>query len=614
MTRIEKLIEELQHNLDLARNEEEKSKAAQEVRRVINSLEGAYENPECSRFLRSMYSGYKAGSPGGNIREGYLLTVGPHDYGCVVFQAPEAQQNKERRYDKDAIDRPLLIWPLVEPEKQLIELDTYRKLIMDLSILEGNPYAGKDGEKFALTALHIDDRLRLQCNVSWYYKVLSTSEYLKMEVFEAWVNRRKEIEKALVEGNALHALPWRSRLHEEVGDPILSGKLRGAGLSTSTLVCYRSEIRERKGYRCILFKRSDNQVSEAPGWFHVVPAGQFESDPAETLEGSFSVAENVLREYGEEFFDCQRKKIPLWHRHEEPVKAIIDMMTKKAASLHLTGISFELATLRADICTLLLITSPDWEQQWLPRIEETWEHKGDEAQYIWLEDTDEAIYGNPEYKVGVSDLYVQGATAFWLGVRLARQIIENSRRTGERQLSDGGQSGEDREGKKFLYCVRYFDGKAIAFEKEDLTGDEVDKWIAAWRKLHSDNLMTIDERKEWLENYDFQLDDGKKLSVAQRKVLLWYLDGSLGKADSYEVMVDRIKDRDTLTKAKQKYLSDVRYLLVGRFLKTHAGFQGQPKDLVDLRGGFCRWHPVPFVWIWNKSGSVLRHTRERPAL
>ena len=417
---IEVLVDQLRHQLAQGKS--------LEVRETINKYEELYKDPKFHDFIRSLYQEYPAGSPGCGKRAGYALTVGPHKYACVIFEAPESQQNTERRPDKEAVDS-ILVWPLADSETGLIELDSYRRLMMDLSIAEKNPYGGKDGPKFALTTLEIGETIRLRCHKSRYYKVLSTSEYLKLEALQAWAEKRQDMEGPIASGRAIEYLPYRKELHDSVGNPILFGRRRGAGLATSTLICYRMED---GGYRCILFKRSEEGLSEAEGWFHVVPAAQFEPDEVETNIGpSYSIKDNILREYAEELFRWQppNRLVPRPHRFSKYVEALETMFSRREASLHVTGISLELATLRADICTLLLISTPEWEKTWLPLFETTWEHEGT-AKHIDLGDSDETIYNNAESKIGVDNLYVQGAGAFWLGVRVARDIIPTERNEG----------------------------------------------------------------------------------------------------------------------------------------------------------------------------------------
>lgn len=75
---------------------------------------------------------------------------------------------------------------------------------------------------------------------------------------------------------------------------------------------------------------------------------------------------NVLREFGEELFDIEELERDRgyvafeWFYEAPPVKELRDLLATGEAQLLLTGVAVNLLNLRPEVCTLLLILTPEW--------------------------------------------------------------------------------------------------------------------------------------------------------------------------------------------------------------------------------------------------------------
>lgn len=379
-----------------------------EVRNVLRSYDDSFNDARFHMFVRNLYADLP------------LLTVGPHQYACVAIEAPAAQQ-----HDVDSILNSDLATPKHDCR---VAVPEYQQLIMELVRHEGGPTY--NGRKFVLTHLESVSPLKLVCHLSTYFDVIASCDAIKLEIQRAWVDSLGRIATLK---DPLEHLPLRGRMHRAASpfSPIWNGECRTVGLSTSTLICYRSYDDDRVGYKCLLRLRAAEKLAEGRGGFHVIPAGSFEPGAADIPKKSYSVRENVIREFGEEIFDVPERRDAadvFWYHQEPPNEYLIGLLNSGNATMHLTGFSSNLLDLRTEICTLLLIHDPDWENSWLRKrgkirweFEQTTGATSHVGRSFWLDKDAALISAVPE--LCPSRLHAPGAAAFWLGVRLARKQI-----------------------------------------------------------------------------------------------------------------------------------------------------------------------------------------------
>jgi transcriptional regulator with XRE-family HTH domain len=207
-------------------------------------------------------------------------------------------------------------------------------------------------------------RVQLHCKLGTYYHSLSTSECLDPELLEAyaaWPDSQPE--------QVWPRLERRSWLHERVADPVADGRYRSAALGVSTLTIVRVRNRTFDGYKMFLSPRSVTVATQRRR-YHVVPSGMFQpfipGDASDLLQGQFSVADTVMREFVEELYGVEELETgdgrvdpeAIYHRRE--ARLLSDMLRAGDAALLYSGVAVNLLALRPEICTVLVIDDPGW--------------------------------------------------------------------------------------------------------------------------------------------------------------------------------------------------------------------------------------------------------------
>jgi len=208
------------------------------------------------------------------------------------------------------------------------------------------------------------DRVQLHCKLGTYYHSLSTSECLDPELLEAyaaWPDSRPE--------QVWPRLERRAWLHERVPDPVADGRYRSAAIGVSTLTIVRVRNRTFDGYKMFLSPRSVTVATQRRR-YHVVPSGMFQpfipGDSRDLLQGQFSVADTVMREFVEELYGVEELETgdgrvdpqAIYHRRE--ARLLSDMLSAGDAALLYSGVAVNLLALRPEICTVLIIHDPRW--------------------------------------------------------------------------------------------------------------------------------------------------------------------------------------------------------------------------------------------------------------
>ena len=250
--------------------------------------------------------------------------------------------------------------------------------------------------------------LKLEAHLGHYFDMLATCAALEHEL------RDSDIEETL-------RLPARTTLHRDIAyhRAPFEGKGRSAALGVACLTVFRHEGR----YKAILARRNSRNATD-PGFFHVLPAFIFQPhDPAQPA-ASWSVRQQIEREYLEELFGMEEGIADF--SQQPALVELRAMMQAGTARIVPTGIVFNLFNLRPEICALLLIEDETWWGRITAPDSPTPLNAHAEAQngrvtLIPIE-TDEALLS-----VLPPDVHAimppQGALGMWLGVDKARELL-----------------------------------------------------------------------------------------------------------------------------------------------------------------------------------------------
>ncbi|MEU2900382.1 hypothetical protein ACWC4E_29270, partial [Streptomyces sp. NPDC001273] len=215
------------------------------------------------------------------------------------------------------------------------------------------------GATYALRQMKIDRQgsVAIDCVMGRYFTSLATSEDLDTEMMEALASDP---------GRAvpLSELPRRSWLHSRVEDPVVDGRHRAAAVSHATVVITAASD---GGYDILLPERSRDVATHA-NFNHVAPSGIFapydETSPSPIEE--FSVRRNFYREWVEELYAVEEHEHPQYavvipDPEDEPeITRLKELLHRGKGRLRYTGVSFNLLTMRPEICMALIIDDREW--------------------------------------------------------------------------------------------------------------------------------------------------------------------------------------------------------------------------------------------------------------
>ncbi|MBI3978023.1 MAG: hypothetical protein HY331_07550 [Chloroflexi bacterium] len=209
---------------------------------------------------------------------------------------------------------------------------------------------------FAIDRLQIDSAgvPRLDCAIGRYFDALATGSLLELELLARLPNAAARG----MAGLSWDRLPLRWRAQRLAGNPLWNGAGRAAAVGISTVLAFTREDRSF----AVLLKERSLRLASAVDRFHVVPSLIFQpltGDPAQ----AFDVEAAVEREYLEEVLGVPEPG-------EGPPDAaaaggadlafLRHLRDRGEAELRLTGVAVDLLSLRPEICTLLLIRTPEW--------------------------------------------------------------------------------------------------------------------------------------------------------------------------------------------------------------------------------------------------------------
>lgn len=368
----------------------------------------ALTSPQLYQFLRWKY------------QDEPILERGQHMYPVVVYAAPDAQ-----------IRRPDSILLTFQPRTEDIALiadATYRTLRQAAgSKLEDRP-------TFTMQELLIHPtQLGLTCAAGTYFQALDTCDALERELLSQISSLRGSDETAYRQFD--RQLPLRWALHTKVAHPVRYGASRSAALAISTLLAYTRDDK----LHLVLQRRSASSAALHANQVHVIPSGMFQPFTSFLTE-EFSVTHNIYREYLEELFDYPEptEEAQDWRSFYQDPRLVYlqSLLETHQAELFLTGIAVDLLNLRPEICTLLLIRSPEWYQHHTNQLfpQEQFHLNQEWAKAVRPEGDVEAPLTSVPYRatdeaflelddIAPGHMVPPGAAAFWLGVDVLRRIL-----------------------------------------------------------------------------------------------------------------------------------------------------------------------------------------------
>lgn len=216
---------------------------------------------------------------------------------------------------------------------------------------------------FALSEIKED--LSIEYYASDYFSGIDTSEVLKWELSKTIDEAsRKNLEnESQIINFVLENLPYRRKIEQETSGNLLSGQGRIATLGVSMLFVYKDKDEK---YYYTIGMRSAQGVAVQPGFYHIAPAGMFQTeanltmlvDKGELVEET-SPKKRILCEFLEEIYGLEEYKEPkktLAEMQENIyIQEVEKLIEKGEANFLFSGIAFDLINLRPELCFVLLV-------------------------------------------------------------------------------------------------------------------------------------------------------------------------------------------------------------------------------------------------------------------
>ena len=278
-----------------------------------------------------------------------------------------------------------------------------------------------NGTTFTLKSIR-ERPLKLRGALGRYYDMLATCAALEREL------------RAAVAQGWMRA-PARATYHRGAQPPeaLRRGIKRSAAIGIGTLTVFNDSGR----YKALLARRSAATALDS-GYFHVLPAMMFGPTTAGFRESrEWSVRHQVLREVLEELFNMPEQHSPArWDFfYDHPaLRYLLSLLERGAAQLCASGIILNLLTLRPEISTLLLIHDPAWYRRVTAPDSDMPLMTADETLSESLvaapiQDDETFLSHFP------ADLHLmmpaQATATMWLGIDLARRLIDGAPAIGE---------------------------------------------------------------------------------------------------------------------------------------------------------------------------------------
>ncbi len=380
---------------------------------ALRKAQEAFRDERILRFLEWKYQGEQ------------ILERCGYRYPVAIYQAPEIQ--------KGIVDSVLgSLHRYIPPDDDFIVWDAkYRSLISPLELLLESPTM--DRLTYTMRSLVTDGKLQLECELGSYFRALDTCDALEWEILSNATQLVGKDESAFRAFDA--KLPLRKSLHDAVANPVIDGTGRSAAIGISTLIAFNDGSR----FQLLIRRRSERGVAVHAGLLHVIPSFMFQPATVNIPE-EFSVQHNIFREYLEELFsrsEPEDTEGDYRYFYGDPrLKYLRALISVDKVKLLLTGVAVNLLNLRPEICTLLLIQSPEWYEKSSEEPQLRWHFNEEFASILNRPNRPEELVGRVPLSqkdmellqsgfVYPSRTVPSGAAAFWLGVDTLRSIFRD---------------------------------------------------------------------------------------------------------------------------------------------------------------------------------------------
>jgi hypothetical protein len=286
-------------------------------------------------------------------------------YPAVVFPVSDLQEQENPR-------AVLCSWP---PQTTYITRDNEDFVSFDEKFLSRTKRSGKvtNRQTFCAQRLEVKKETAPVIHgglVGYYEDCLATSDALEHELLTAFGKHLPEPQHFK---DFVARLPQREALmrfcRERGLNPIFDGAGRSAAIAVATLtVAYRKEDNEFVTF----FGPRSGKTAVHAHLLHVAPSGMFQPSkdwPKDVMDGRYAeewnLRHHVYRELPEELFDIDAEKTegetPRRFYKILEVDELDQMLdSKQGARLFVTAVMINLLNLRPEICTLLIISNPEW--------------------------------------------------------------------------------------------------------------------------------------------------------------------------------------------------------------------------------------------------------------
>lgn len=239
-----------------------------------------------------------------------------------------------------------------------------------------------NGDTYVLDELQVNP-LKISARLGGYFDMVATCDALDHEMRDFLRGARA-------------STPLRDAFHQQVKpeQALFSGAGRSATMGCAVLTVFNHDGQ----YEMILAQRAAN-LAVGAGLHHVMPA--FVMQPPD-----WSVTHQIFREYGEELFAMP--EFDAGYLDYPPIAELRAMLDDGRAELQLTGVAFNLLTLRTEICNRLTIHDVDWFTRNHAALDAAILTERQNTHYIPLDDLSRIP----------PDLTPQGAAAVWLGLQI----------------------------------------------------------------------------------------------------------------------------------------------------------------------------------------------------
>ncbi|MCK5333991.1 MAG: hypothetical protein KAJ24_05735, partial [Candidatus Aenigmarchaeota archaeon] len=383
----------------------------------LNSIHTIFNDASKMTFL-SEYLNWKYNN---------VLSINNQKFPLVVFPAKENQWTSLETVLSKSLNTTH------KQKKDFLFYDSRHKDVLSKADML-DPSINKSG--YVMSKIQTEPMIRLECEVGTYLDSISTSECLKYEILLALDGISN------IEGNEKNfksfdnKLKLRSHLHKTITNPLIDGGGRSSAIGVSTLIAYK----ENGFYNFLIGRRSQKGVTVYPRMQHVVPSSMFQSIVGD-LENEYSITHNIFREYLEEIFNIKEEPRAMHFKYfyKDPnLEYLRNLLNEKVAKLYFTGIAIDLLNLRPEICTLLVIDTPDWYSVHSSGAEhiafgtlkpitfcDEFEKAGEcsdkkllrKMQYIEKNSVD-------NYPISPLNTTPSGNAAFWLGLEVFKKVVK----------------------------------------------------------------------------------------------------------------------------------------------------------------------------------------------